>query len=251
MGIRAASRLTGLDTKTVMSILETAGQKAAAFLDANVRNVDAAVIQADEIHTICGCRQQNALRDETERGEQYTFLAVDRRSKLIISWLTGKRSRENADSFLLDLKSRMAGRFQLNTDGWAIYSKGGGAVASIFGREVDFATETKFFARPAFYLPQQLVSSYRCRRIGNPDMAMATTCHVERTNLSVRTFTRRFTRYTLGFSKKLDNLKYAVALFVWHFNYCRVHGTLKQTPAMAAGLTDHVWKIADLLTVEI
>ena len=247
MGIRAISRITGLDTKTILNILETVGQKAAAFLDANVHSVKTDFVQADEIHTICYSRQQNTPKDNLERGEQYTFIAVDRKSKLIINWLIGKRTRENADDFLSDLKNRTANRFQLTTDGWAVYSKGGGAVPCVFGHGVDYATETKTFARPAYYLPQQLVSIYRRRHVGSPDMSMATTAHAERTNLSVRTFGRRFTRATLGFSKKLDNLKHAFALFAFHFNYVRKHSAHGQTPAQAAGLTDHAWTVEEML----
>lgn len=247
MGIRAIERITGLNRRTVLNILETAGQKAAAFLDAKVRNVNAEFVQADEIHSIVYSKQQNTPAHDVERGEQYTFIAVDRKSKLIISSLVGKRTRMNTNDFLLDLKNRMANRFQLTTDGWATYSKPSGAVAQIFGQEVDFATETKFFVKPAYYLPQKLVSSRRYSRIGSPDMEMATTAHAERTNLSVRTFNRRFTRCTLGYSKKLDNLKYAVALFVWHFNFCRKHSAHGQTPAQAANLTNHQMTIDELL----
>jgi IS1 family transposase len=251
MGIRAVSRLTGLNQETVLNILETAGQKAAAFLDAKIRNVDAGVIQADEIHCIVGCRQQNALPSETERGEQYTFLSVARQSKLIVNWYVGKRTRENAEQFLGDLKNRMASRFQLVTDNWKIYSGMTGAVSGVFGRGVDYCTETKYFARPGEFLPRRLISVRRRRRIGIPDMKLATTAHAERTNLSVRTFTRRFTRCTLGHSKKLENHKLAVALFVAHFNFCRVHSAHGQTPAMAAKLTDHAWTIEEMMSATI
>jgi transposase-like protein/IS1 family transposase len=236
MGIRAIARFTGLDTKTIMSVLETAGQKAAAFLDAKIRNVNADVIQADEIHSFVYSKQQNTAEDETERGDQFTFLSVDRRSKLIVNWLVGKRTRENAVQFFGDLKGRMANRMQLTTDGFKVYSGIDGAVAFVFGNEVDYATETKYFARPATFLPRRVIGLRRHRRIGNPDMKLATTCHAERTNLSVRLFTRRFTRCTLGYSKKLDNLKHAVALFIWHFNFVRIHGAHGFTPAFAAGV---------------
>ncbi len=247
VGIRAISRLTGLDTKTVMSILETAGQKAAAFLDDKVRNLRADVIQADEIHSFVFSKEQNTDGRHIYRGEQFAFLAVDRRSKLIVNWFVGKRTRENAEQFMLDLKSRMANRFQLVTDNWKIYSGMNGSVQSVFGREVDYATETKFFAKPDTFMPRRLIGLRRHRKIGNPDMMLATTAHAERTNLSVRTFTRRFTRCTLGFSKKLDNHKLAVALFVWHFNFCRVHSAHGQTPAQAVGLSEKAWTINELL----
>ena len=186
-----------------------------------------------------------------ERGDQYTFLSVDKRSKLIINALVGKRTRENAEQFLNDLKRRMAPRpFQLTTDNWHIYSGYTGAVRAVFGRDVNYATETKYYARPAEYLPRRLIRIKRKSQIGEPDMEKATTCHAERTNLSVRTFTRRFTRCTLGYSKKLENMKQAVALFVWHFNFARVHSAHGRTPAQAAGLVSKAFTIEELLKTQ-
>jgi hypothetical protein len=134
---------------------------------------------------------------------------------------------------------------------WHIYSGYTGAVQSVFGKDVNYATETKYYARPAEFLPRRLIAIKRKRQIGKPDMAAATTCHAERTNLSVRTFTRRFTRCTLGYSKKLENHKNAVALFVWHFNFVRVHSAHGVTPAQSAGLTAKAFKIEDLLNFTI
>jgi IS1 family transposase len=236
MGIRAIQRLTGLHQETILNILETAGQKAAAFLDAKIRNVNAVLIQADEVHTYVFSKQMNTDRDDLERGEQFTFLSCDRRSKLIINWRVGKRTRENAVDFLTDLKGRMAGRFQLTTDNWHVYSGYTGAVRSVLGEDVDYATETKVFAYTVPFYPRRVIAIKRKRKIGSPDMALATTCHAERTNLSLRLFTRRFTRCTLGYSKKLDNLRHAVALFVWYFDFARKNGAHGFTPAFAAGV---------------
>ena len=247
MGIRAIQRITGLHQETILSILETVGQKAASFLDSKVRNLNVEHVQTDEIHSIVYSKQQNTPARDTERGEQYTFFAVDRESKLIINWLVGKRTRENGDEFFTDLKSRLAHRVQLTTDNWKIHSGYNGAVVCAFGDDVDYAVETKFFAKPSQFLPLQLVGCYRKRRIGNPDLEMATTAHAERTNLSARTFTRRFTRCTLGYSKKINNLRHAVALFVWHFDFVRKHGAHGKTPAEACGLTDGAMTIEQLL----
>jgi IS1 family transposase len=247
-GIRSCERLTGLNRRTILNILETAGQKAAAFQDAKVYGVGADVIQADEINSFVYCKQRNADENDTERGDQYTFLSVDRRSKLIINSLVGKRTRENAEQFLNDLKKRMEDRpFQLTTDNWHIYSGYTGAIRSVFGKDVNYATETKYLARPAEFLPRRLTAIKRKRQIGEPDMTLATTCHAERTNLSVRTFTRRFTRCTLGYSKTLENYKHAVALFVWHFNFVRIHSAHGRTPAQECGLTSKGWTIEELL----
>jgi IS1 family transposase/transposase-like protein len=236
MGIRGIQRVTGLHQETILNILATAGQKAAAFLDSKVRNINAAIVQADEIHSFVFSKQQNTDKENLERGDQFTFLAVDPCSKLIISFRVSKRSRENSCQFLTDLKSRVTNRFQLNTDAWKIYSGSESAVLAVFGNEIDHATETKYFARPGPFLPRRVIGLRRKRRIGNPNMKLATTCHVERTNLTVRLFTRRFNRCTLGFSKKLENLKHAVALFVWHYNFVRKHAAHGFTPAYSAGL---------------
>jgi transposase-like protein/IS1 family transposase len=249
MGIRAIERFTGLNRRTVLGILEIAGQKAAAFQEAKVYSVSEAVIQADEINSFVYSKQRNTPADEIERGDQYTFLSVDRRSKLIINSLVGKRTRENAEQFLTDLKRRMAPRpFQLTTDNWHIYSGYTGSVRAVFGKDVNYATETKIFAKPEQFLPRRLTAVKRKRQIGEPDMAAATTCHAERTNLSVRTFTRRFTRCTIGYSKTLENHKHAVALFVWHFNFCRIHSAHGRTPAQEAGLVSQAFTIDELLS---
>jgi IS1 family transposase len=250
-GIRGIQRLTGFHQETILSILEMAGQKAAAFLDSNVRNVNAGLIQADEIHSFVYSKQQNTPDGYVNRGEQFTFLAIDRQSKLIVSHYVGKRTSENAYVFLSDLKKRMANQFQLTTDNWQIYSGYEGVVRRVFGWEVDYATETKVFANPVPYLPRRVTSIRRKARIGCPDMSLATTCHAERTNLSVRLFTRRFTRCTLGYSKKLDNLRHAVALFVWHFNFVRKHSAHGQTPAQEARLVQNPMTIEDLLSATI
>jgi transposase-like protein/IS1 family transposase len=248
MGVRAIERIIGMHRDTVLSVLEMAGQKAAAFLDANVQNVNAGLIQADEIHSFVYSKQQNTDDRYINRGEQFTFLAVDRQSKLIVSSLVGKRTRENAYAFLSDLKKRMANQFQLTTDNWQVYSGYEGAVRSVFGWEVDYATETKIFANPVPYLPRRVTGIRRKARIGCPDMQLATTCHAERTNLSVRLFTRRFTRCTLGYSKTVENLRHAVALFVWHFNFCRIHSAHGQTPAQEARIAKNPMTIEELLS---
>lgn len=252
MGIRAIQRFTGLHQETVLSILETAGKKAAAFLDANVRNVRSDFIQVDELIAFVKKKQQNIEDGDLEHGNFFTHLSVCRDSKLIVNFQVSKRFREDSLAFMQDLKNRMAGRFTLTTDGLQAYIRKTGVVRQVFGNTIDYASEIKVFSKenPLSIWRGRLPAVMRINRkarIGNPDLKMSTTCHVERMNLSVRLFNRRFTRCTLGYSKKLDNLKHAVALFVWHFNFCRVHSAHKQTPAMAAALTDRVWTIADLL----
>jgi transposase-like protein/IS1 family transposase len=247
LGIRAIERLTGLNRRTVLGVLDVAGEKCERLMDAKVRNVKADHVQADEMYAFVGCKQQNVKFDGMERGEYYTYLAVDRASKLIITFQTGRRDVDNTAAFLLDLKFRVQPGFQITTDAFQQYCGGGASVRAIFGESVHCATERKFFAGLQPYAPRQLIGVHRKRMIGEPDMKMATTCHVERTNLNVRLFNRRFTRLTLGYSKKIHNHCRAVALFVAFANFCRVHHSLAgKTPAMAAGLTDRVWTVADL-----
>jgi len=252
MGIRATAHLVDCHRDTVLSVLETAGRKCAALLDYKVRYVRAKFVQTDEIHTFVGCKQRHTTKEDIERGDFFTFLSIDRDSKLIINWKTDKRNYEATEDFLQDLKLRMLGRFQLTTDAFNGYcrSKTGG-VRWVFGNSIDYATEIKVYGHekiaPYRYVPRVLHIK-RQPRFGNPDMAQATTCHCERTNLSVRQFTRRFSRSTLGYSKTLTNLRHAVALFVWHFNYCRIHSAHGKTPAQAANLTGHQWTIREMLS---
>jgi transposase-like protein/IS1 family transposase len=233
MGIRAIARITGLNQETVLNILETAGQKAAQFLDSSVHDVHADFVAADEIHTFVYSKEMNTDGRHKDRGEQYTFFAIDRRSKLILSWLVGKRTAWNAEDFLADVKKRVANRFQLNTDNWNGY---GCTVQDVFGNEIDHAVETKYFAKPERFLPRRIIGIRRRAKIGMPDLNMASTAHAERTNLTARTFTARFNRCSLKFSKTIRNLRNAVALFVWQYNFVRPHGAHGFTPAFAAGV---------------
>lgn len=248
VGIRAIERLTGLNRRTVLAILQTAGEKCARLLDSTVRHVVASHVQVDELYAFVNCKQFRTDENDPQRGEFYTFLSVDQHSKLIINWRTAKRTTEHARIFLRDLQSRISGRFQLTTDAWSNYCGQEGAVRDVFGQQVDYGTETKYFGSSIPFVTRKTVLGIRRHRvIGNPDQRLMTTNHVERTNLSVRLFNRRFTRLTLGYSKKLDNLRFAVALFVAHFNFCRVHSAHNMTPAVASGLTDHTWRVDELL----
>jgi IS1 family transposase len=220
------------------------------LLDARVRYVKAAFVQTDEIHTFVGCKSRRTTKYDVNRGDFFTYLSIDRDSKLIINWKTDRRTHEATDDFLRDLKARMLGRFQLTTDAYLGYCRSVGGVGAVFGDSVDYATETKVYGHEkiaAYRYVSKVISIRRKPRWGSPDMQFATTCHCERTNLSVRQFTRRFARCTLGYSKTLANLRCAVALFVAHFNYCRVHSAHKKTPAQAAMLTKDAWTVERLI----
>lgn len=263
MGIRACERLTGLNRRTVLEILATAGEKAARVLDEKIRDVQTESVQCDELYSFVHCLERNNEFHADDVGEMYTYLGIDRQSKLILSHLTGKRDDKNTDIFMADLRKRVKGTCQLTSDAFKGYRS---AVANAFGRNVHFAQQAKIYAN-AFPMPKKLrrllkpegcvgVKTYV--RIGNPDRSLITTSHVERTNLSVRIFTRRFVRRMIGYSKKLDNLRHAVALFIFHFNFCRNHSALRikatettkaqaRTPAMAAKIENHQWTIEEML----
>jgi hypothetical protein len=254
MGIRAIARFTGLDTKTIMSILVEAGQKAGRFLDAKVRSVRAEYVQADELCSFVKTKEQNTDEDDLEHGNFFTHLSVCRDSKLIVNFLVSKRMREDSIAFFRDLQARMDGKFTLVTDGLPAYVGKKGAVREVFRESIDYASEIKVFTDNPIskYVFRKMnrrtvKAIQRKARIGNPDLSMSTTCHVERTNLSLRQFNRRYGRMTLGYSKTLENLRHSTALFVWHFNFVRKHSAHGKTPGQAAGLTNEPMEIKDLL----
>jgi IS1 family transposase len=253
VGIRAASRLTGLHQETVLNILAAAGERCAALLNERVRNVSVESVQVDELFAFVYCKQKNNTGNDYDRGDQYTFLAIDSRSKLILSHIIGKRDSGNAHWISDDLNKRVAGRFQLTTDAFIPYRT---TVPAALGDRVDFAQLMKIYKNNALavdaerrYSPPECVGARKIVRCGTPDKALVSTSYVERTNLSVRLFQRRYTRLTLGYSKKVEYLKHSAALFIAHFNFCRVHSAHKQTPAQVAGITDHQWTIEELLAL--
>jgi transposase-like protein/IS1 family transposase len=257
MGVRAVERLTQLNRRTVLGILETAGRKCARLLDDRIKGVKVKDVEIDELYSFVNCLQQNTTVDDMARGDQYVFIGTEINSKLILHHLVGKREKSNAVLFMAGLKRKLAeGRFQLTSDAYTPYASELGAVFKVFRESIDYGTERKEYATlhpriwqrvPRRFNPVVCVGVTRTPKIGNPDRNRMTTNHVERLNLSVRLFNRRFTRKTLGFSKTLRNHKLSVALMVAHFNFCRVHSAHKQTPAMAAGLTNHAWSIKELL----
>lgn len=253
VGIRATSRLSGLDQETVLNVLTTVGERCASFHNTTVRNVKTANVETDEIYSYVFCKQERNKTGDEERGEQYTFLSFCRDSKLIISYNTGKRTRETTLAHLGDLKKRIGNRIQLSTDNFKGYRGRLGAVNQTFGREgVDYGMLSKKYARSIFperrYSPPVCILALKRPILGNPDRDLICTSHVERQNLNLRIFNRRFTRLTLGYSKKLENLRLSVALFVCYWNFCWRHSTTKQSPAQACGLTDRVWTVQELLT---
>ena len=249
--IRSAERITGLDRNTIMSLLVKAGERCQSLMDSRMQNLTMKHIQIDEIWTYCGKKQRHVRKgDSPEVGDQWVFVAIDADTKLVPAFHVGKRHREDTRDFLWNLYNRIEGRTQITTDGLHHYTAG---VPDAFGLDCDFAQVVKLFGEwgqhdaNARYSPSPIVEVISKVRTGNPDPAHISTSYVERQNLTMRMAIRRFTRLTNAFSKKLANLKAAVALHFAYYNFCRVHSSLRVTPAMEAGLTDHVWELKELL----
>ncbi len=251
--IRSIERLTGVHRDTIMRLAVKVGGKCKVFLNAWQRNLKLRHVQVDEIWTFVGCKQHNvnkAIVRTPEMGDQFLYVAFDQDTKLIATFAIGKRNAEVTQAFMYDLADRIVSDApQLSTDGFNAYPN---AVKNAFGDEVAYGQIIKEFGepvQPGRYGPPVMVASERRQITGLTDIDLKSICtsHVERNNLNIRSFMRRFTRLALGFSKKLENLAAAVALHVAHYNFCRVHGTLRVTPAMEAGITDHVWELGELL----
>ncbi|MHA1524444.1 MAG: IS1 family transposase [Alphaproteobacteria bacterium] len=242
--MRSISRVTGVSINTVSKLLVDAGKACAAYHDAHVRNVKAARIQCDEIWSFCYAKAKNVAKAKAApagSGDVWTWTALDSDSKLIVSYELGDRSASTAIEFMDDLRTRLANRVQLTTDGHKAYLE---AVEGAFGGDVDFAQLIKLYGDEPNKGPERKYSPSICtgakkRRVeGDPDPRHVSTSHVERNNLTMRMGMRRFTRLTNAFSKKLENHFHMLSLYFVHYNFCRMHKTLRMSPAMAAGVSD-------------
>jgi len=250
MSVRAAARISGVNRNTILSLLLTVGENCQRAFDKHVRNLRPRFVQADELFCFVHTKQAR-LRPDSPRewGDTYTWLALDSETKLILSYHVGKRNATSAYEFIHDLSERIVGRCQITTDGFKPYIN---AIEDCFGAGIDFAQLIKLYAKsrtdgPEWYAPTEVVDAIPVPVTGDPKVDRISTSHVERMNLSVRMHLRRYTRLTSGFSKSLKHLKAAVSLLMCWYNFCRVHQTLRVTPAMEAGVTDHVWTIEELL----
>ena len=249
--VRSIERVTGVHRDTILKLLVVAGEKCEQLLDEKLRNLQVADVQADEIWAYVGCKEKTKGPEQAhddKRGDAYTFVGIERNSKLVIAWHLGRRTSKDTLEFTEKIRKATVSHFQLTTDGFTPYRD---AVSYSLGMRVEFAQLVKVYAAPREgqqrYSPAEIVEAVPVPRIGNPDPAKICTSHVERQNLTMRMQIRRLTRLTNAFSKKWDNLKAALALhFAW-YNFVRVHQTLRVTPAMEAGIADRVWGIADLL----
>jgi len=253
--IRSTERITQLHRDTIMRLLVLAGERCIGLMDARMRNLPCEHIQSDEIWTFVGKKQRKLRADDPQEfGDAWVFVALDADSKLIPTFAVGKRDVATTDAFIGDLKQRLAKRVQLTTDGFRFYVD---AVEDYFGADIDFGQIVKLYGdygqhdAAGRYSPGPIVEVISKVRQGNPDPDHMSTSHVERQNLTMRMAIRRFTRLTNAFSKKLDNLKAACALHFAYYNFCRIHQTLRVTPAMEAGLTDHIWTLKELLSTQL
>lgn len=249
--IRATCRMADVSKNTVTKLLRDLGAACAEYHDNHVRGVAASRIQCDEIWSFCYAKEKNVpeeKRDQFGYGDVWTFTALDADSKLMISWLVGPRVTEAATVFMEDLRERVKGRPQITTDGHGMYPW---AVDAAFAGDVDYGIIHKKYASDPQaekrYSPPKCVAAEKMAVLGAPDPKHVSTSYVERANLTLRMSSRRFTRLTNAFSKKVENLMHAVSIHFMYYNYCRIHRTLRMTPAMAAGLTNHVWEIEDLV----
>jgi IS1 family transposase len=226
------------------------GEKCASLLDEQMRDLTCQRIQVDEIWCYVQKKQRHLTREDDPRrvGDQWTFVALDHDTKLIPAYRVGKRDLPNTIAFMNDLSGRLRNRVQISSDALNAYVE---ATERAFGMDADYGQVVKYYEAepvgPGRYSPPHVVSADKRAISGSPDMAYVSTSFIERQNLTMRMQMRRFTRLTNAFSKKLDNLKAAVALHFAHYNFVRVHSSLRVTPAMAAGITDHLWSVRDLL----
>lgn len=253
MSIRAITRTTGVHKITVARLMNDAGRALAVYQDGAFRDLSTKRVQVDEIWSFTYAKQKNvptAKAAPEGAGDTWTWTAIDADSKLVLSWMVGGRDGDHAMAFMDDVAKRLANRVQLTSDGQRAYVE---AVEGAFGGDVDYAQLVKIYGTtpgPAGrYSPAECTGIRKTAIEGSPDMAHVSTSYVERQNLTMRMHMRRFTRVTNGFSKKVENHANAVALHFAYYNFVRIHKTLRVTPAMAAGVTDRPWEMADLVAI--
>lgn len=247
--INSTVRMTGVSKVTILKLLAQLGPVCADYQDRTFRNLKCKRIQCDEIWAFCYSKEKNVPAEKKGHfgyGDVWTWVAIDADTKLVPSFLVGNRDGHSAKMFIDDLAGRLAHRVQLTTDGLKAYLE---AVEGSFGCEIDYAQLIKIYGasqEEVRYSPAECIGCETKRISGTPDAKHISTSYIERQNLSMRMGMRRFTRLTNGFSKKIENHVYAVALFYMHYNFCRIHKTPRCTPAMEAGITNHIWSVEEI-----
>jgi len=253
VGINATCRMTGFAKNTVLKLLRDIGPACDKYHNEQVRNLKSKRVQCDEVWSFVYAKQKNLPQDKRGFGigDVWTWTALDADSKLIISYLVGLRDAGYAFHFMQDVASRLSNRVQLTTDGFKPYLE---AVEDTFGTDIDYAQLVKIYGTEQVqgetrYSPPKCLGARPKAITGSPDENHISTSYIERSNLTLRLMNRRFTRLTLGFSKKIENHIHAISLFAFHYNFCKIHKTLRCTPAMEAGVTDHVWDIQEIIAL--
>jgi IS1 family transposase len=244
--------MTGAAKHTVLKLLADLGRACAAYQDRAFRNLPCKRIQCDEIWSFCYAKERNVpeeLKGQFGFGDVWTWTALCADTKLVPCWLIGGRSAEYASKFMSDLAGRLANRVQLTTDGHRAYLE---AVWNAFGNDIDYAMLEKIYSNPPTgaqtrYSPGVCCGAKKKKVTGNPERKQVSTSYVERQNLTMRMSMRRFTRLSNGFSKKVENLEHAVAILFMNYNFARIHKTLRVTPAMEAGVANHVWELEEIV----
>lgn len=252
--MRAISRMVDVSRNTIDKLLSDLGAACSDYQSKVFVNLPCKRIECDEIWSFVGSKAKNTSVDKKAEGwgDAWTWVALDAETKLVPCWLVGGRDAGCAYEFMHDLAGRLANRVQLTTDGHKAYIS---AVEDAFGSEIDYAMLVKLYGSesqhgPARkYSPNICTGSKKVSVTGKPSKKLVSTSYIERQNLTMRMGMRRFTRLTNGFSKKLENHEHAIALHYMHYNFCRIHQTLRVTPAMEAGVTDHVWSIKEVLNL--
>lgn len=250
--IRSAQRISGIDKKTILRLLIRAGERCEILLSRVIRNVPATDVQADEIWSYVGKKEGHKEHgDKRDVGDAWTFIAIERHTKLVLAFELGKRTVTSATRFITKLANATdpGRRFQLTTDGLNAYPY---PVGNILGDRVDYGQLIKIYNQNTpeeqrRYSPAHLAETKKTDVYGDPDKGRICTSHIERQNGSLRQWCKRLTRLTYAFSKKWENLRAALALHFAFYNFCRVHGTIRQTPAMASGIANRIWTMRDLL----
>lgn len=252
--LRATARVCGVAFNTVLKLLPEIGQACEDYQRRVLVNLPCKRIQCDEIWSFCYAKEKNVPADKQGKfgfGDVWTWTAMCADTKLVPCWRIGGRNAWHAQHFMHDLASRLANRVQLTTDGHRVYLQ---AVEGAFGNDVDYAMLVKLYSNDRAegevrYSPAECIGCRSVKITGHPKARHISTSFVERQNLTMRMNMRRFTRLTNGFSKKVDNHRWAIALHYMHYNFCRMHTTLRVTPAMEAGITDHVWSLEEIVSL--